>query len=622
MARAYRAFLSYSHADQAAGERLFRAIDGYRPPRRLRGKETRRGPVPERLYPVFRDREELATSPDLTQEIRDALESAQDLIVLCSPNAAKSVWVNREIEMFQALGKGDRIHAALLDGEPSESLPPALMKSGVAPVAADLRAEGDGWTDGPLKVVAGVLGLGFGELKDREAARARARARLNGALAAVFALLFVVAAGAGWRAYVEQQRANAELARAEAAILAAAEGLTAITTAVESGARTGAIRSGTASALLTTSDALVERVVKLAPDDPKLVEEHGRLLILFARHFSRTGDVAAAERAAERARTILGDGDASEAPAANAPDASDDAERMRSISLNEKGDALMKAGDVAAARDAYAESLALRREAARAEPQNAVYARDVFATLSRIGLAARAAGDLDAAEDAFAEALEIARRLDDQAPTDASARDRAVSLANVGDVARRRNDARRALEAYETALPIFRRLVRRDPENVELARDYSVALERIGELEFRGGDLRRARDAYERCEAIRGRLARRDRGDLRAARDHSVCLAKVGDARARSGDEAGALDAYEADLAISRRLSRRDPNNAEWRRDLVISNVKVATVDPSQAAERYREALDLAREMERSGVLAEADRWMIPEIRKRLAAAE
>ena len=59
----YRAFISYSHKDRAAGDRLFKRLDGYRPPRALRGRETPFGPVPAKLYPVFRDREELASSP-------------------------------------------------------------------------------------------------------------------------------------------------------------------------------------------------------------------------------------------------------------------------------------------------------------------------------------------------------------------------------------------------------------------------------------------------------------------------------------------------------------------------------------------------------------------------------
>ena len=93
-ARRYRAFISYSHKDKAAGDRLFRRLDGYRPPRALRGRETPFGPVPAKLYPVFRDREELASSPALAGRLEAALDASDHLVVICSPPAAASRWVN------------------------------------------------------------------------------------------------------------------------------------------------------------------------------------------------------------------------------------------------------------------------------------------------------------------------------------------------------------------------------------------------------------------------------------------------------------------------------------------------------------------------------------------------
>jgi hypothetical protein len=172
IARRYKAFISYSNLDRAAGKKFFRKLDGYRPPKSLRGRQTELGPVPDKLYPVFRDREELATSSDLSARIDSALKCSDHLVVLCSPHAAASKWVNEEVLRFQRLGKADRIHAVLLDGEPEEAFPPSLKRAGTRePIAADLREAGDGWRDRPLKVIAGILGLGFGELKDREQAR-------------------------------------------------------------------------------------------------------------------------------------------------------------------------------------------------------------------------------------------------------------------------------------------------------------------------------------------------------------------------------------------------------------------------------------------------------------------
>jgi hypothetical protein len=63
----YWAFISYSHRDRQWGNWLHRAIETYKVPKALVG-----GDVPARLFPVFRDREELAGAADLTVERRPA----------------------------------------------------------------------------------------------------------------------------------------------------------------------------------------------------------------------------------------------------------------------------------------------------------------------------------------------------------------------------------------------------------------------------------------------------------------------------------------------------------------------------------------------------------------------
>src|SRR5213078_3594507 len=100
-----------------------------RVPRRLVGKETRDGKVPERVYPIFRDREELPVSADLGSNIQEALGESRYLIVICSPRAAQSRWVGEEITIFKKLGGEERILALIVDGEPNA----AEKKAGVRP---------------------------------------------------------------------------------------------------------------------------------------------------------------------------------------------------------------------------------------------------------------------------------------------------------------------------------------------------------------------------------------------------------------------------------------------------------------------------------------------------------
>jgi hypothetical protein len=101
----YSAFISYNSRDRRIATWLHRALERYRVPKRLHGRASRLGPVGARLPPVFRDRDELAASADLGEAIRAALANAATLIIICSPGAVASYWVNAEIRAFIALGR-------------------------------------------------------------------------------------------------------------------------------------------------------------------------------------------------------------------------------------------------------------------------------------------------------------------------------------------------------------------------------------------------------------------------------------------------------------------------------------------------------------------------------------
>ncbi len=77
--------------------------------------------VPKRIYPVFRDREELPTSSDLGANINQALKASRYLVVICSPKSAVSRWVNEEVKAFKAMGGEGRILCLIVDGEPNAS---------------------------------------------------------------------------------------------------------------------------------------------------------------------------------------------------------------------------------------------------------------------------------------------------------------------------------------------------------------------------------------------------------------------------------------------------------------------------------------------------------------------
>src|SRR3712207_2841203 len=103
----FNGFISYSHA---ADGRLAPALQ--RGLHRL-GKPWHR----RRALWIFRDQTGLAVTPALWSSIQQALDGSEWFVLLASPEAARSRWVNREIEHWVATKSADRILPVVTDGE-------------------------------------------------------------------------------------------------------------------------------------------------------------------------------------------------------------------------------------------------------------------------------------------------------------------------------------------------------------------------------------------------------------------------------------------------------------------------------------------------------------------------
>lgn len=224
----YWAFLSYSHADRDMAEKLHRALESYRIPRRLVGRDGPHGPVPARLYPVFRDRDELDARGEIGNVVEAALAASRALVVLCSPASARSQWVEAEIAAFRRLRPDAPVLCVLLAGTPLASRDAldaadeclgvhlrARFGQGVgtadrAPVAVDLRPNGDGWRLGLQKLVAGLAGVPLGELVQRDAQRRHRRMAWLAAVLAAIAVGFGALASVALVARNDAQRRQAQ----------------------------------------------------------------------------------------------------------------------------------------------------------------------------------------------------------------------------------------------------------------------------------------------------------------------------------------------------------------------------------------------------------------------------
>lgn len=220
----YAAFISYNSADRDIARRLQRALESYSIPKALRGQTTRFGVIGERIGKVCRDRTDFKTGESLNAALIEALDKSGALVVLCSPESARSKWVNAEVEHFQKSGRAARIFPLIARTDESRfvvnSFPPALRRAdGDEPIAADLQEAGDGWHDGVLKILASILDVDFDALRQRALAAERRRARVAYGVAAGMAALSVVAVSAS---VVAVRQRNRSLENFEDAIVIAA----------------------------------------------------------------------------------------------------------------------------------------------------------------------------------------------------------------------------------------------------------------------------------------------------------------------------------------------------------------------------------------------------------------
>ena len=205
----YRAFISYSHKDKTFAKWLHRKIENYKIPSSLREKYPH---LPKDLKrSVFRDEEELPISSVLTNNILYALDNAELLIVVCSPFAAASKWVNKEIAYFKHKNGENSVLAIIKEGEPNatyennpdhEAFPESLRypvdedaqitRQRCEPLAGDARSY---WAKEMafVKMVAGILKVDFADLWEREKRERRKRQIIAGVIATVFIALLMYA---------------------------------------------------------------------------------------------------------------------------------------------------------------------------------------------------------------------------------------------------------------------------------------------------------------------------------------------------------------------------------------------------------------------------------------------
>lgn len=201
----YYAFISYKREDEKWAKWLQNKLEAYGFPTALRKEKPS---LPSKIRPVFRDQSELSGG-NLKDEIEKGLEGSKYLIVICSPRAAKSPWVSKEVQYFIDHGRENNIIPFIIGGSPNASNPEdECFPEGLRQLSGEKEILGIninemGRDAAVIKVIARMFDLRFDTLWQRHE---RAK-RLKRVVAIAGILLFaLVSFGVGaYMAYLNTQ---------------------------------------------------------------------------------------------------------------------------------------------------------------------------------------------------------------------------------------------------------------------------------------------------------------------------------------------------------------------------------------------------------------------------------
>jgi tetratricopeptide (TPR) repeat protein len=556
----YAAFLSYSHRDKRWAEWLHRAVETYRVPSRIIGAAQLR----HALRPIFRDRDELPASSDLNQRIEAAMATSRALIVLCSPDAAKSRWTNAEIAMFKRLHPDRPILAAIIAGTPfaseiegredEEAFPPALRfqvdpqgavtARRAEPIAADLRPDADGRRLGKLKIIAGMLGVGLNELVRRETARRNRR------LAAVAGVLLAgMTVTSGLAVYAFRQRTEALRQREQA-------------------------------------DGLIEFMLT---DLRSKLEPVGRLDVL-----DSVGEKALRYYAAQDLSTL---------------DADALGRRARALQL--VGDVAGTQGNLDRALPLFQQASATTAELLRRDPRNPQRIFDHAQSVFFVGQIAWERGDLPAARRYFTQYRDFARKLTPYAQgKPAWAAESGYAGINLGSVELDSGEPAAALGDFRAAHQVFAELHARYPADENLSFFYGQALGWEADAARKLGDYPGALESRRQEIAVYQAMLARDAANTKASSAISNALRRSAQLQLDAGRPREAVALADRSLAVIGPLEAKDPTNGLWREMAVkSSNVRVEALMISGGWREARE--ENARAVESAGRLASTNRSIV-----------
>lgn len=599
----YKAFISYSWADAKWGKWLQHAIETYRTPRALIGAERAHGPVPARLHPLFKDREEEAAGASIGAAVEAALASSEFLIVVCSATSAKSKWVNREIAWFKTHRDPSKVLALIVGGEPgdpdNECFPKALTHlvdadgavTDIAldtPLAADARETGDGKRMARLKLAAAMLGTGLDELVRRDERRRTLRTR---AVVAASLTLAVVMSTLTW--FAVEARKEAEFQRNEADGLVEFM-LTDLRAKLEPVGRLDALDVVGTRAL----DYYAKQ--KLANLDADALGRRARALLLVGELSNLRGDSEEALAAFTQAAASTGE------QLARDPD---NAQRIfdHAQSVFWVGYIAYNRGELKNAEAQYREYKRLADALLAIDPKNPEWQMESSYAESNLGVMLNAQARYSEAEPAFANSLRMAEASAKGRAFDADRQIEIGNAANLLGIAKDRlGKFQDALVLHNREIAIYEDVLRRDPANAVAKDRLGVALQFLAAVQLEHGQIEAALGSFDRGIGVHGELLRIEPANTEWQQSQVGGRIQKAKALIYAGRLAESRAQLAAAEALLERMMATDPSNTEWsedtRQEALISRARLALASgqPAVGREPLRQVIAAAtRETDR-----------------------
>lgn len=551
------------------------------------------------MRPIYRDKTNLeVTDEHYWKNIRIALEESRYLIVLASPHSAKSTPVDMEVAHFLASHdqQSKLVVPIILSGrvngvDDDAALCPTLRELGATitsrnlpkmlPDASDI-AERDAWEQAFVDLISYLLRLDKKAVGDHIQREERKQAlTLRKWFISVTVLAVLAVLSAAWAIKRERESLVAKNLAEERRQIAEIE---------KNNARES---EGRAVRARSTAEKLINSMMFTLADELRPL---GRLDLL--DHVSKEAEHYFSSNPSNDVNSMQNEG----------------------ALWNNRGEVLLKSGNLKDARKAFEKSLEIDKRLKNIDPSGVRRSQNILVSYFNLGTVAEYEEDLEAARNFFNKALITGNQFLIRHPQDAEVQiylalcytaicDIEILEGNLSEaekaikktqmmhkgVSSRINDSNRALydlissqsHAVERAisggnlsaagsisekrLATIKHRASKEKYNASLQLSLANAYREVGDVFDLQEEYDKAMESYDEAKNIYELLAKTDSLNIYSQREYGIIHNRLGSISRVKGDLDSARKAFEHGLKISNNLAQLDSNNSNLQRDLFIS---------------------------------------------------